>query len=307
MSPSKRSQIAFIMLAVASMACIVPSISTPAPPDAGLPGALNTSIAQTVIAELTVGTPIASPQIDASATFTFTPEVPTVTPTVSLTPTITLTPTPLIPLISVSVATNCRNGPGKVYDRVGALLVGETAEVFGRDPGSNYWYIRNPKGSPAFCWVWGNYATLTGPFLLLPILTPPPTPTPTFTPLPTFTATPSPSFKSDYISKDSCSGAWWPEIKLRNNGTIAFRSIFISVKDTVTGVTNAQINDGFTDRNGCLETLTRDKISAGDTYLLSAPAFNYDPAGHLMETAITLCSDTGQKGLCATRRFEFIP
>lgn len=304
---SNRFQLAFIFLLAAGIACAAPSIAAPAPAGTDLPGALNTSIAQTVIAELTVSAPFASPQIDASATSISATEAPAATPTASLVPTITLTPTPLIPLISVSVATNCRNGPGKVYDRVGALLVGETAEVFGRDPSSNYWYIRNPKGSPAFCWVWGNYATLTGPFLLLPVLTPPPTPTATFTPLPTFTATPSPSFKADYISKDSCSGAWWPEIKLQNNGTIAFRSIFISVKDTVTGVTNAQINDGFTDRNGCLETLTRDKILAGDTYILSAPPLNYDPAGHLMETTVTLCSDTGQKGLCATRRFEFIP
>lgn len=307
MSPLNKSRFALALLLVSSIACVVPSISTPAPPDPGLPGALNTSIAQTVIAELTMSAPLASPQIEESATITITPEAPTVTPTISLTPTETLTPTALIPLISVSVATNCRNGPGKVYDRVGALLLGEVAEVIGRDPGSNYWYIRNPRGNPAFCWVWGNYATLTGPFLPLPVFTPPPTPAATFTPLPTFTATPSPAFKADYISRDSCSGVWWPEIKLRNNGTIAFRSIFISVKDTVTGVTNAQINDGFTDRNGCLETLTRDKILAGDTYIISAPPFNYDPAGHLMETTITLCSETGQKGSCATRRFEFIP
>ena len=61
------------------------------------------------------------------------------------TPTPVFTSTPGIPLISVTVATNCRVGPGKVYDRVGALLVGQVAEVVGRNLNGNYWYIRNPN------------------------------------------------------------------------------------------------------------------------------------------------------------------
>lgn len=307
----KRSyKISFPLMALllASLACATPGIATPAP-NTEVPGALNTVIAQTVVAALTLDAESATstPSLEATVTSTFTPEPPTATPTETLTPTAIFTFTPTVPLISVTVPTNCRMGPGKVYDMVGALLLGETAEVFGRDATNNYWYIRNPDTSPEFCWVWGQYAILTGPFMQLPVYTPPPTPTPTFTPLPTFTATPSPSFKAEYVSKDTCSGSWWAEIKLRNNGTVNFRSIFISVKDTVSGVTNAQLNDGFTDRNGCLETFTRDKIAPGDTYLLSASPFNYDPVGHKIEASITLCSETGQKGVCVTRNIDFTP
>ena len=48
----------------------------------------------------------------------------TIQPTMTLTQTMTLTPTESKPMVSVSVDTNCRTGPGKIYDWIGALLVG---------------------------------------------------------------------------------------------------------------------------------------------------------------------------------------
>jgi hypothetical protein len=217
------------------------------------------------------------------------------------------TPTPFITLITVSTPTNCRNGPGKVYVMEGALLVGEIAEVVGRDPTGNYWYIRNPDSSPEFCWVWGKYATLTGPALTLPILTPPPTPTPTFTSLPTLTFTPSPAFKVEYAGLDMCNGSWWAEVKLKNKGSVPFRSVNISVKDKVTDIVVVNLADGFTNMDGCLLKSTKDMLGLGDTYLLSAPAFAYDPTGHELKATLTLCSDTGQKGVCTTSKIDFTP
>jgi hypothetical protein len=79
--------------------------------------------------------------------------------------------------------TNCRLGPGQVYDIVGGLLVGETGNVVGRYLDGNYWIINNPDGGGE-CWLWGYYATLEGPLDNLPYYTPPPTPTPTLTPTP---------------------------------------------------------------------------------------------------------------------------
>jgi hypothetical protein len=278
-------------------------------------GAISTSAAQTVIAGLTMNAPQAtfSATTEVTSTFTYTPEPPTFTPTETLTPTQTptatlaFTPTQLVPLISVSVPTNCRNGPGKVYEMVGALLVGEFAEVYGRDPTNNYWYIRNPDSENGFCWVWGKYATLTGPFLLLPLFTPPPTPTPTLTPLPTLTSTPFPAFKADYVGLDTCNGSWWVEIKLKNKGSIPLKSVNISVRDIATDVVVVNLADGFTNLDGCLAKATKDTLGPGDTYLLSAPAFTYDPTGHELRVTLTLCSDTGQKGSCATNKIDFAP
>ncbi len=103
------------------------------------------------------------------------------TPQPSLTPSATVTPTATQgkPTVSVSVDTNCRTGPGKVYDWIGGLLVGEKAEVVGRSTDGQYWVIKNPDQSGE-CWLWGNYATVTGSTTDLPRYTPPPTPTPAF-------------------------------------------------------------------------------------------------------------------------------
>jgi hypothetical protein len=278
-------------------------------------GAISTSAAQTVIAGLTQNVPQAtlSATFETTPTFTFTSEPPTFTQTETLTPTQTLTatlvftPVPLVPLISVSVPTNCRSGPGKVYGMEGALLVGDFAEVYGRDPTNNYWYIRNPDSGPDFCWVWGKYATLTGPVLLVPVFTPPPTPTPTFTPSPTLTPTPFPAFKAEYASLDTCNGSWWVEIKLKNKGSISLKSVNISVRDNLTGTVLVNLADGFTNLDGCLVKTTKDALGPDDTYLLSAPGFVYDPTGHELKVILTLCSDAGQKGMCATDRIEFTP
>jgi len=204
-------------------------------------------------------------------------------------------------MISVSVATNCRTGPGKVYPMVGALLVGKTAEVLGRDPSNNYWYIRNPGPGADLCWIWGNYATVTGPVALLPIFTPPPTPTATITP------TPSPSFTADYVALDTCSSSYWAKIKLKNTGPVPFKSISISVEDKATGVTLVNLADQFKNVDGCLTTTTKDVLVADETFLISAPAFSYNPTGHKIIAIIILCSDTGQKGFCVTNKFNFNP
>ena len=94
-------------------------------------------------------------------------------------------------MVTVSQNTNCRTGPGVVYDLIGGLLIGEKAEVVGKYSAGNYWIINNPDSSGT-CWLWGQYATVTGNTAGLPEYTPPPTPTPTITPTPTFTPTPSP-------------------------------------------------------------------------------------------------------------------
>jgi hypothetical protein len=229
---------------------------------------MGTAIAQTIAAAVTQTSQVLIPITNLETpTATFTPEPPTVTPTITLTSTPVYTFTPLIPLISVSVATNCRVGPGRAYDRVGALLVGEVAEVMGRSTAGDYWYIRNPDSGPEFCWLWGEYATLTGNFATLPMFTPPPTPTPT------------PNFEATFSDLDTCVG-WWVDFDLRNTGGINFRSVSLTLRDTVTDTILLLSADGFTDRDGCLDTATRDNLQPGDTRTFSSPAFAYDPTGH---------------------------
>ncbi|MCI0550491.1 MAG: SH3 domain-containing protein [Anaerolineae bacterium] len=278
------------VLLIVSLACVLPSTVTPDP------NFINTAIAQTIAAGVTQAALSDVPIILESPTVvqTFTPELPTAaqTPTETLTPTPVFTFTPLVPFISVAVATNCRVGPGRQYDRVGALLVGELAEVYGRDPTGAYWYIRNPDSSPEFCWLWGEYATLVGNIAILPVYTPPPTPTP------------APDFKAIYVGKDTCTG-WWVEFELENTGGISFKSISLTVRDTATNTILSMYADGFTDRDGCPDSVTRDNLNPGAVRTVSSPAFAYDPAGHSIRATITLCSNTGQTGICVSKVINF--
>lgn len=122
-----------------------------------------------------------APPPETGPTLTLT-TVPSLTPTstITLTPTITLTLTPTVPMVSVSRNTNCRTGPGEPYEILGALLENEEAEVVGISSDGGTWIIKNPDG-PGECWLWGYYATVTGPVEGLPVYTTPPTPTPDFT------------------------------------------------------------------------------------------------------------------------------
>jgi hypothetical protein len=277
------------VLLIVSLACVLPGTATPDP------NFINTAIAQTIAAGVTQAAPsnvtiiLESP----TTTQTFTPELPTLSPTVTSTPTLAFTSTPLVPLISVSVATNCRVGPGRQYDRVGALLVGEIAEVYGRDPTGAYWYIRNPDSGPEFCWLWGEYATLVGNIGALSVYTPPPTPTP------------APDFEAIYVGRDTCTGGWWVEFELENTGGIQFKSIALTVRDVNTNIVLSMYADGFTDRDGCSTSVTRDNLNPGDTRIVSSPSFAYDPAGHEIRATITACSSLGQTGICISKVINF--
>ncbi len=292
MTKSTPILLSVIVLLIASLACAAPTIASSPTPDQNI---WSTAIAGTVAAAL-VQSQVA-PSLVPIGIVTDTPSLtftPTLTPTETLTPTPLFTATPIIPQISVSVATNCRVGPGKIYDRVGALLVGEVAEVAGRNSDGTYWYIRNPDSNGGFCWLWGQYATLSGNIGALPMFTPPPTPTP------------MPAFDASYSGKDTCAG-WWVDIDLENTGGVTFKSVSLTLRDTVTDVALSMYADGFTDRDGCLDSTTRDNLNPGATRTFSSPAFDYDPAGHKLRATITACSNAGQNGICVTEVINFTP
>ncbi|HLO28954.1 MAG TPA: SH3 domain-containing protein [Anaerolineales bacterium] len=277
------------VLLIVSLACAVPAAPTQ---DIN---SLGTAIMQTMVFALTQTAGAAVPiDLLESPIATFTPEPPTMSPTATLSPTPLFTVTPLVPQISVSTPTNCRVGPGKVYDRVGALLVGEVAEVVGRDATGAYWFIRNPDQINGYCWLWGQYATLSGNIAVLPVFTPPPTPTPV------------PAFEAEYEGQDTCVG-WWIELKLSNTGGLAFRSLSLTVRDTTTDTVLSMYSDNFTNLDGCLDSSTKETLAPGASRVISSPPFAYDPTGHKLRATITLCSEDGQSGTCETHAVKFTP
>jgi hypothetical protein len=159
----------------------------------------------------------------------------------------------------------------------------------GRDYTGNYWYIRNPNQSGGFCWLWGEYATVTGNWAVLPQYTPPPTPTP------------MPAFEAFYDGLDTCVG-WWVDIELDNIGGLPFRSISLTVRDTETDATVSMYADGFTNIDGCLDRLGR---------MFSILAIRIISAAPLPITPLTMnsrnyhCVQSGQNGTCVTEVIEF--
>jgi hypothetical protein len=275
---------------IVSLACAVTNV--PAPTEDI--NSLGTAVMATMVSAATQ-TALAVIPVDIVDTATTMPTfTPMFTPTVTLTPSQVFTPTPAVPLVSVSVATNCRVGPGKVYDRVGALMVGEVAEVVGRNEAGNYWYIRNPRQSNGLCWLWGEYATVTGNFTSLPVYTPPPTPTPMA------------AFQAAYDGLESCTG-WWVDIEVANTGGIAFESMSLTIGDTTSDVVMTAYVDEFTDLDGCFDSSSRESLNPGSTRTVSAPAFTYDPRGHRLRAILTLCSRDGLNGTCVTREIAFTP
>ena len=138
--------------------------------------ALQTRIAGTVAAENVQEPLMRTTEIQGlpevltpTLTVTLIPTV-TLSPTLTLSPTITLTSTLEVPMASVSHSTNCRTGPDKIYDKNGVLMVGEQAEVVGQTTNGGYWIIKNPDQAGE-CWLWGYYATVTGPTSGLPFET----------------------------------------------------------------------------------------------------------------------------------------
>lgn len=136
--------------------------------------AIQTGIAQTLqIAQLQTAA--------AGGGATATAGSPSDTPLPSETPGPVFTSTSSIPYISVSTNTNCRTGPGVIYDWITTVNVGEQVEVL-QTFSSDYAVVRNPHGS-VNCWLWLQYASQTNfSGYNLPQATQPPTPTNTATP-----------------------------------------------------------------------------------------------------------------------------
>jgi hypothetical protein len=78
------------------------------------------------------------------------------------------------PTITALLDTNCRKGPGKVYEIVGGLHVGETSKVHGKLRDGGWWYIENiTNPEPKYCWVWAETTVVTGDTDALPDVVPP--------------------------------------------------------------------------------------------------------------------------------------
>ena len=145
----------FILIIVSVSSCSYPELSPRDPP-------LATPI------------PATPPESEVPATGTSIPietllavaEQATVTETSTSTPSVTLASPREQPV-------NCRVGPDVSYTVIGALLVGNQAEVIGKNPDITWLYVRNPSDPSTNCWLSVDFIDVDGPVDLLPVIGPP--------------------------------------------------------------------------------------------------------------------------------------
>jgi type II secretory pathway pseudopilin PulG len=109
------------------------------------------------------------------------PSAPSETPTDTATPTETptATDTPILtPFITTDVNSNVRAGPSTVYDILGNLLKGQTADILGRNSNSTWWVIGFAPAPGGKGWIADSIVTVSGDTSNVPIVAAPPTPTP---------------------------------------------------------------------------------------------------------------------------------
>ncbi len=223
---------------------------------------------------------------------------PSTTPTLTATLTPTLTLTPVIPMVSVSSVTNCRSGPGLSFELLGVLDPGETTEVLGRTTAENYWLVRNPDSPTQICWLWGQYAMISGNVSNLPVATPPPTPTP------------AAGFTVTYRGLVVCAPTYALRFEIKNTGSTAWESVKIEMVDNNTAITRTHTADSFKDRTACPITETQQDLTTNEVGMVTAAVpghFDYNPTGHNITVKVTLYAQNGLAGQFATQTITVTP
>ncbi len=283
------------LLILLSIACNVPIMASQSNQEKP-PGFVETSVAQTMIAlDGSQGQDGngQSDQGDDEAAVTDTPDI-TETPT--LTPTVTDTPTPEVAMIYASGNTNCRTGQGTEFGWLVTLQEGDEAEAVGIDTSGEYWYIRRPDQPNSFCWLWGEYATPSGPYQSLPVYTPVPTPTPGF------------DYIITYIDKGGpCGPFYYTQYQIENIGAFTLES-WKTTADDHTGGSNPQdlTLDMFRKYSGCSFVNLQNDLIPGESHHLYMLYLN-DPTGHDISVKIKICQEDGLGGDCLTKTYRHTP
>jgi len=114
-----------------------------------------------------------STPLPSSATSPARTDTPTAIATYVL-PSITPSPTSSLAFVSPKEQRlNCRFGPGTVYTIIGALDVGQTTQIAGKNADESWWYIHDPGNPGGFCWVLSEITDTTGNLTGLPVVPPP--------------------------------------------------------------------------------------------------------------------------------------
>jgi hypothetical protein len=259
---------ALVTMTMAILACSMPFAAPPAP----------------VTATATMSAPT---QTEAPIN-TITPAV---TATETLTPAPSLTPTAEIPLAEVVKESNCRIGPGGMYDLVLTFQAGDSVEIVARDLGGGFVFVKNLDNPEQMCWMLQNNLTISGNITPLPAYTPPPSPTL------------APNFTIEFKNYDNCKGVFARFIVV-NTGNFGFRSAYVKVTNLKNKEVTEQAVNAFDLTVGCIVAQNIAPLGPGKTGYLQSDRFNKDPRGQKLRAVFQLCTEQGLKGVCITKTLD---
>jgi hypothetical protein len=201
---------------------------------------------------------------------------------------LTFTPAPYA---LVTGNTNCRTGPGSVYDLLHTYLAGDQVQLEGKSEDGFFWYTSHLEGLNPDCWLWGKYATPVGDTAQLPVFTPPPTPTP------------SPDFEISYANADVAMGSWYFFFEVENTGSVAWDSALLYLYDPVVPQDAGRFSNLF--HVDFSVSPSKDKILPGESaYFLAGRMTHPGPYGKIadvLDIYFVICTEQYLGGYCKTK------
>jgi hypothetical protein len=235
-------------------------------------------------------------------TETSTPTEPPPPPTA----TSTITPTTAILTVTLTGSTNCRRGASTYFPNIKTFAAGSVIEVLAINPAGDYFFVKAPEAEAGGCWIWGEFASLSGDVKTLPVFTPVPTPLPTFTKTPP----PTPQFTVKYVGLTQCGANWAANFSITNTGTMSLQSI--RIRNYLEGVADPFVHqsNSFTQWSAGVKYAVLAEVVKGTTMIVSTcqpGEFTSDPTWKTVKSEIYICPQDDLKGACTTTNLEFIP
>jgi hypothetical protein len=199
------------------------------------------------------------------------------------------------PMAEVGRESNCRTGPGGLYDLVATYQAGQMVEVVAKDLGGGYWFVKNPDKPEEQCYLLANNITVSGDTSALP----------QFTPLPSPLA--PPFFKVNFKKFDTCEAQDFAIFTVENTGSVPFRSSYIKVTDTKSNKSVEQALNAFDLRAHCVLVKNIAPLNSGESGYVNSLYFSSGMSEKKLRATIMLCTEQNLKGNCVTQSLDVKP
>jgi hypothetical protein len=257
-------------------------------------------MAATIAVNVAVEQTMAALQTQTSLTqIAYQQQHPTETLTPQPTATSEFTATPDKVTLTLSKDTYCRNGIFAKSPNVTLMTAGKTYDVLAVDPNNEAYYVVEPNHTFTNCWVWGEFATVSGDKASLPVYTPQPLPTPTRT------ATVGPDFTVSYLGMETCGADYYLRFNIKNNGSRTWEALQINITDNAINATTTYNNTVFVDYSGCTAGIQESDLVTGEASNV-AVKISANPTGHSVSATVILCQ-TDASGGCNPKSINFTP